>query len=114
MQEKYKHLPKYVHLSYFSPPQRHKKSCCENFSNSIYSVSKASAPSKKLCHKGILPRVLDMVKNAIRNNVPFEYLWVDSWFTCTELVDFAYRRHKKFHLLVKITPKTENLGRKRK
>ena len=44
-------------------------------------------------------KLLDMVKNAIRNNVPFEYLLVDSWFTCTELVDFAYRRHKKFHLL---------------
>ena len=40
-----------------------------------------------------------MVKNAIRNKVPFEYLLVDSWFTCTELVDFVYRRHKKFHLL---------------
>lgn len=44
-------------------------------------------------------KLLDMVKNAIRNNVPFEYLLVDSWFICTELVDFAYRRHKKFHLL---------------
>ena len=30
---------------------------------------------------------------------PFDYLLVDSWFTCTELVDFVYRRHKKFHLL---------------
>ena len=44
-------------------------------------------------------KLLDMVKNAIRNKVPFEYLLVDSWFTCTELVDFACRRHKKFHLL---------------
>ena len=44
-------------------------------------------------------KLLDMVKNAIRNEVPFEYLLVDSWFTCTELVDFAYRCHKKFHLL---------------
>ena len=30
---------------------------------------------------------------------PFDYLLVDSWFTCTELVNFVYRRHKKFHLL---------------
>ena len=44
-------------------------------------------------------KLLDMVKNAIRNKIPFEYLLVDSWFTCTELVDFVYRRHKKFHLL---------------
>ena len=44
-------------------------------------------------------KLLDMIKETIRNNVPFEYLLVDSWFTCTELVDFVYRRHKKFHLL---------------
>lgn len=47
--------------------------------------------------KGV--KLLDMVKNAIRNKIPFDYLLVDSWFTCTELVDFVYRRHKKFHLL---------------
>ena len=44
-------------------------------------------------------KLLDMVKNAIRNKIPFDYLLVDSWFTCTELVNFVYRRHKKFHLL---------------
>ena len=47
--------------------------------------------------KGV--KLLDMVKNAIRNKIPFDYLLVDSWFTCTELVDFVYHRHKKFHLL---------------
>ncbi len=40
-----------------------------------------------------------MVKDAIRNKIPFDYFLVDSWFTCTELVDFVYRHHKKFHLL---------------
>lgn len=44
-------------------------------------------------------KLLEMVKNAIRNKVPFDYLLVDSWFTCTELVGFVYRRHRKFHLL---------------
>ena len=44
-------------------------------------------------------RLMEMVKDAIRNKVPFEYLLVDSWFTCKELVDFACRCHKKFHLL---------------
>ena len=34
--------------------------------------------------KGV--KLLDMVKNAIRNKIPFDYLLVDSWFTCTELV----------------------------
>ena len=38
-----------------------------------------------------------MSANVMR--IPFDYLLVDSWFTCTELVDFVYRRHKKFHLL---------------
>ena len=47
--------------------------------------------------KGV--KLLEMVKNAIRNKIPFDYLLVDSWFTCTELVNFVYRRHKKFHLL---------------
>ena len=47
--------------------------------------------------KGV--KLLDMVKDAIRNKIHFDYLLVDSWFTCTELVDFVYRRHKKFHLL---------------
>ncbi len=44
-------------------------------------------------------KLQDMVRNAIHNKVPFEYLLVDSWFMCTDLVEFVYRRHKKFHLL---------------
>ena len=44
-------------------------------------------------------KLVEMVKDAISNKVPFDYLLVDSWFTCTELVDFVCRRHKKFHLL---------------
>ena len=39
----------------------------------------------------------EMVKDAIQNKIPFDYLLVDSWFTCTELVDFVCRCHKKFH-----------------
>ena len=44
-------------------------------------------------------KLLEMVRNAVRKRIPFEYLLVDSWFTCTELVDFVCRRHRKFHLL---------------
>lgn len=47
--------------------------------------------------KGV--KLLEMVKDAIQNKIPFDYLLVDSWFTCTELVDFVCRCHKKFHLL---------------
>lgn len=46
-----------------------------------------------------LERLKIMVKEAIRHHIPFEYLLVDSWFVCTDLVDFVYRSHKKFHLL---------------
>ena len=46
-----------------------------------------------------LERLKSMVKDAIRHHIPFDYLLVDSWFVCTDLVDFVYRSHKKFHLL---------------
>ena len=44
-------------------------------------------------------RLIEMVKRAIRSKIPFEYLLVDSWFTCTGLVEFVCKCHKKFHLL---------------
>lgn len=47
--------------------------------------------------KGI--KLLEMVKDAIQNKIPFDYLLIDSWFTCTELVDFVCRCHKNFHFL---------------
>lgn len=44
-------------------------------------------------------KLIEMVKRAVKARIPFEYLLVDSWFTCSELVDFVYKSHKKFHLL---------------
>lgn len=44
-------------------------------------------------------KLIEMVKCAIRSKVPFEYLLVDSWFTCTGLVEFVSKCHKQFHLL---------------
>lgn len=44
-------------------------------------------------------KLIEMVRRAIKAKIPFEYLLVDSWFTCTGLVDFVYNSHKKFHLL---------------
>ncbi|MFR9592754.1 MAG: transposase [Rikenellaceae bacterium] len=44
-------------------------------------------------------KLIQMVKRAIRSKVPFEYLLVDSWFTCTGLVEFVSKCHKPFHLL---------------
>lgn len=44
-------------------------------------------------------KLIEMVKRAIKAKVAFEYLLVDSWFTCTGLVDFVCKCHKQFHLL---------------
>lgn len=44
-------------------------------------------------------KLIDMVRKAIRAKVEFEYLLVDSWFTCTDLVDFVCKCHRPFHLL---------------
>ena len=44
-------------------------------------------------------KLIEMVKRAIRAKIEFEYLLVDSWFTCTGLVDFVCKCHKRFHLL---------------
>lgn len=44
-------------------------------------------------------KLIEMVKRTIRAKIPFEYLLVDSWFTCTKLVDLVSNSHKKFHLL---------------
>lgn len=44
-------------------------------------------------------KLIEMVKGAIKARVSFEYLLVDSWFTCKELVDFVCKCHRRFHLL---------------
>ena len=44
-------------------------------------------------------KLIEMVKRAIRAKIPFEYLLVDSWCTCTKLVDLVCNSHKKFHVV---------------
>ena len=44
-------------------------------------------------------RLSEMVRNAIRRGIRFDYLLVDSWFTCKELIHFIIRRHIKCHFL---------------
>ena len=44
-------------------------------------------------------RLREMVRNAIKRGIRFDYLLVDSWFTCKELVHFVIRRHIKCHFL---------------
>jgi len=40
-----------------------------------------------------------MIKSAIDNGLRFDYVLVDSWFTCFELVDFIKKRRIGCHLL---------------
>jgi hypothetical protein len=44
-------------------------------------------------------KLIEMVQRAIKAKIHFEYLLVDSWFTCRELVEFVSKSRKKFHLL---------------
>ena len=44
-------------------------------------------------------RLREMIRGAIRRGIRFDYLLVDSWFTCKELVHFIMRRHIKCHFL---------------
>lgn len=46
-----------------------------------------------------IDKLIEMVRRAIKSGVHFEYLLVDSWFTCTALVEMVSRSHRKFHLL---------------
>lgn len=44
-------------------------------------------------------KLREMVAYAIKKGQRFDYLLVDSWFTCKELVHFIKRRHFNCHLL---------------
>lgn len=44
-------------------------------------------------------RLREMVSSAIKRGIRFDYLLVDSWFTCKEQVHFVMRRHIKCHFL---------------
>ena len=44
-------------------------------------------------------KAIEMVKYAIKRGVRFDYLLVDSWFTCADFVRLITSRHIKCHLL---------------
>lgn len=58
-----------------------------------------SAKRKEEYFMGKGAKLIEMVKRAIHAKIPFDYLLVDSWFTCSGLVDFVCRCRRKFHLL---------------
>lgn len=59
----------------------------------------ASAKRMEEYFMGKGQKLIEMIKGAIKAKIPFEYLLVDSWFTCTELVEYVCKCHKQFHLL---------------
>ena len=58
-----------------------------------------SAKRKKEYFMSKGKKLIEMVQRCIRAKIPFDYLLVDSWFTCKGLVKFVCHSHKKFHLL---------------
>ena len=46
-----------------------------------------------------IDKAIEMVKYAIKRGVRFDYLLVDSWFTCADFVRLITSRHIKCHLL---------------
>lgn len=46
-----------------------------------------------------IDRMIEMVRQAIANGLRFDYVLVDSWFTCHELVSFVKSRRIGCHLL---------------
>ena len=46
-----------------------------------------------------IDRSIEMVREVIRKGIHFDYLLVDSWFTCADLLNFICSRHLKCHLI---------------
>jgi hypothetical protein len=44
-------------------------------------------------------KAIEMVKYAIKRGIRFDYLLVDSWFTCADFVRLITSRHIKCHLI---------------
>ena len=46
-----------------------------------------------------IEKAIEMVKHAIKRGVRFDYLLIDSWFTCADFVRLITSRHIKCHLI---------------
>lgn len=46
-----------------------------------------------------IKNAISMLRRAIRKGIRFDYLLVDSWFTCAEIIKFIHSRHLKCHFL---------------
>ena len=46
-----------------------------------------------------IAKAVEMVKYAIKRGIRFDYLLIDSWFTCADFVRLVTSRHIKCHLI---------------
>ena len=46
-----------------------------------------------------IERSIEMVRHAMKKGIRFDYLLVDSWFTCADLIRFITSRHLECHLI---------------
>ena len=46
-----------------------------------------------------IEKAIEMVKHAIKRGVRFDYLLIDSWFTCADFIRLITSRHIKCHLI---------------
>ncbi len=46
-----------------------------------------------------IANAIKMIRRAIIEGIRFDYLLVDSWFPCAELLQFIHSRHLKCHLI---------------
>jgi len=63
------------------------------------SKNSASQQRKEEYFKTKISQMIEMIKSAITQGLRFEYVLVDSWFTCFELVKFINTRRIGCHLL---------------
>lgn len=75
-----------------------KKAASERYAKQRNMDSPAQA-RKAECLTSKIAVAVAMVKRAIKQGVRFDYLLVDSWFTCAELVQLVTSRHIRCHLL---------------
>lgn len=83
-------------------PQKPQGLSADNAAERYSREREADSPAQKRVDEYLTSKIsnaIAMVRRAINHGIRFDYLLVDSWFTCAELVTFITGRHIKCHLL---------------